>query len=570
MLQALSACLFLVLLVACVPAGAPGPTANPAATSAAAPPKPAVGPSGQPKAGGTLRVALWQEPDSLNYYFSTQTVNRITAFMVMDGLTRGGPDGTYQPALAAEIPTQQNGGVSSDGRAVTWKLKQGVTWSDGQPLTSDDVLFTYRVIMDPANPVTSRATYVIIDTITAPDPSTIVVTYKDIFAAYRAAFPVVLPAHVFNGQSSIDKHPFNRAPIGTGPYLFKSWASGDTITFERNPRYREAGKPLLDQVIYKITPSREASIQAFKVGDIDVLWNLIEANIPEFEAMSDAAIDPTPSPSIERLHFNLSCSSGRQQGDPTCPHPILNDARVRQAIELGIDKQGLVDQLLLGKAKVATSSLAGYFNPNLPPSEFNPDKARQVLDAAGWQAGADGVRTRNGVRAHIAISSTTGDALREQAEQLIQEELKAVGIELEVRNVTSPVLLGTWASNGLAARGGSDIGMWATSFAIDPQAGLTNYMSDQVPSDGTPSGQNWWRLQDAELDNMIVKAGTILDDPARKAAYKDIAVRLDADKVVIPLYSRLTIDARKTFVQGWQTNVWDNLSWHSQDWWLSK
>jgi ABC-type transport system substrate-binding protein len=95
-------------------------------------------------------------------------------------------------------------------------------------------------------------------------------------------------------------------------------------------------------------------------------------------------------------------------------------------------------------------------------------------------------------------------------------------------------------------------------------------MSDQVPSDRTPSGQNWWRLQDAELDNMIAKAGTILDDPTRKAAYKDIAVRLDADKVVIPLYSRLTIDARKTYVQGWQTNVWDNLSWHSQDWWLSK
>ena len=513
---------------------------------------------------------MWQEPDSLNYYFSTQTVNRITTFMVMEGLSAGAPDGTYRPVLAAEIPTQQNGGVSADGRTVTWKLRPGVTWSDGQPLTREDVVFTYHVIMDPANPVTSRATYVIIDSITGPDPATVVVTYKNIYAGYRAAFPVVLPSHVFNGKSNIDKQPFNRAPIGTGPWLFKSWASGDTIIFDRNPRYRESGKPLLDEVIYKITPSREASIQAFKVGDIDVLWNLIEANIPEFEAMSDATMDPTPAPSIERLHLNVSCSSGPQQGDPSCPHPVLGDAQVRQAIELGIDKQGLVDQLLLGKAKVATSSIVGFFDPALPPSEFNPAKARQMLDAAGWQVGADGIRIKDGVRAHLAISSTTGDALREQAEQLIQEELKAIGIELEVKNLTSPVLLGTWATNGAAARGGTDIGMWATGFAIDPQAGLTNYMSDQVPSDRSPTGSNWWRLQDPELDTMIAKAGTILDDQTRKTAYKGIADRQNVDKVVIPLYLRLQLDARKKFMQGWQTNVWDTMSWNSKDWWLSK
>ena len=579
-LRALSVCMLLAL-AACGPAAGP-PTAtsqaNPAPTSAAATPVTApkataagaVAASGQPKAGGTLRVALWQEPDSLNYYFSTQTVNRITTFMVMEGLAAYNPDGSYRPVLAAEMPTQQNGGVSADGRTVTWKLKPGITWSDGQPLTSDDVVFTYRVLMDAGNPVASRAIYVIIDTITAPDPTTVVVTYKSIFAAYQAAFPVVLPAHVFNGQTNIDKHPFNRAPIGTGPWVFKSWASGDTLIFDRNPRFREAGKPLLDEVIYKITPSREASIQTFKVGDIDVLWNLIEANIPEFEAMSDASIDPVPSPSTERLHLNVSCSSGPRQGDPACPHPVLADARVRQAIELGIDKQSLVDQLLLGKARVATSSIVGFFDPELPPSEYNPEKARQMLDAAGWQAGTDGIRSKDRVSAHIAISSTTGDAIREQSEQLIQEEMKVIGIELEVKNASSPVLLGTWGGNGLAARGGHDIGMWATSFNPDPQSGLTAYMSDQIPSDRSPSGGNWWRLQDPELDKMIADAGTILDDQARKPAYKAIADRMNVDKVVIPLYRRLSVNARKNYVQGWQTNVWDALSWNSKDWWLSK
>lgn len=126
---------------------------------------------------------------------------------------------------------------------------------------------------------------------------------------------------------------------------------------------------------------------------------------------------------------------------------MLEDARVRQAIELGIDKQGLVDQLLLGKAKVATSSIVGFFAPDLPPSEYNPDNARQMLEAAGFQVGADGIRSKGGVRAHLAISTTTGDAIREQSEQLIQEEMKAIGIELEVKNASSPVLLGTWGGN---------------------------------------------------------------------------------------------------------------------------
>jgi ABC-type transport system substrate-binding protein len=112
--------------------------------------------------------------------------------------------------------------------------------------------------------------------------------------------------------------------------------------------------------------------------------------------------------------------------------------------------------------------------------------------------------------------------------------------------------------------------MWATQFPIDPQVGLVAYTSDQVPSDRVPTGGNIWRLQDPEIDKLVPAAGVILDDEARKEAYKTIAERLNEDKVVIPLYSRLAIDARKSNVQGWQTNVWDYLSWNSQDWWLSK
>jgi peptide/nickel transport system substrate-binding protein len=333
------------------------------------------------------------------------------------------------------VPAAENGGVSADGKTITWKLKKGVTWSDGKPFTSKDVLFTYNVYMNQDNPIPIRTGYPEIAPVTTPDDSTVVVAYKNIYAAYKEHFPRILPEHAFAGDTLIEKKDFNRAPLGTGPFKFKSWASGDNITLERNPNYRDKDKPYLDGLVFKIVPSREAAIQAFKAGEIDVLWNLIEANIPEFEAMSDAVIQPTASSRVERLILNTSCPSGPQQSDPKCPHPVLGDLRVRQAIELAIDKKALVDKLLFGKTTVATSALpGGWFSPQLSASEFNPQGAKQLMDEAGWQPGADGIRAKDGVRARIEYGTTTGDRLREQTQRVIQEQLREIGIEVEIKN----------------------------------------------------------------------------------------------------------------------------------------
>jgi peptide/nickel transport system substrate-binding protein len=432
------------------------------------------------------------------------------------------------------------------------------------------------MIMNPANPVVVRGDYAVMDSVAAPDDDTVVVTYKQLYAPYRLAFPAVLPAHVFNGRTNIADDPFNLAPsVGTGPFVVKSVLTGDTITFVRNPNYREPGKPYLDEVIVKFTPDRDSEIQALEAGDLDVAWNLDETYLPQLATVSDVTVDPEAGATsgLMSLFVNTSCSSGPQRGDPACPNAVLGDVQVRQAIELAIDKQALVHGLLGDKGEVATSLLAtGPYAAKLSPSEFNPDKARQLLDQAGWVPGSDGIRSKDGVRAHLTLIATAGNPIYDETAQVIQGNLQDVGIEVELKelsvsltspgNPDSPFIVGSFDLEVTSA--GAILG-------IDPQAYLLNHFaSDQVPNLQLRIGNNWDRIQDPKLDQALTAAGNTLDDVQRRTAYATVAELIHANEAVIPLFPDLEVDARKNYVQGWQTNVNDNVTWNVQDWWLNQ
>jgi len=480
----------------------------------------------------------------------------------------------YVPVLAQEVPSLTNGGVSQDERTVTWKLRSGVVWSDGRPFTSKDVAFTYEVMILPENPVILRAGYSEIESLVAPDDRTVVVTYRRPYAPYREHFPWILPEHVFGGNPAIDKHAFNRAPIGTGPFVFKSWESGTAVTVERNALYRESGKPRLDSLVFKFIPSREVAIQSLKTGEIEVLWNLAEPNLPEIANISDAAIEPKSSPRVERLVLNTSCSSGDGQGNPDCPHRLLGDLRVRQAIEMAIDKKLLVDTLLYGKATVATSVIPlGWFAPSLQPSEFNVMRAKQLLEDAGWQVGSDNIRIREGVRAKIEFLTTSGDQLREQTQQVIQEQLREVGIEVELKTAPSAIVLGTWQDGAPRARGNFDM-LMATFGAtgLEPHSFLqSNFHSSQIPTEQNRGGANFHRVMDPQIDRALAQGESTLDEGQRKQAYGVVADRVNEGKGQILLYNRLQLDAFKKFVRGWEVNVFaNNLTWDAANWWIDK
>jgi peptide/nickel transport system substrate-binding protein len=546
----------LVVLLVTTPAGAQVPASD------------------RPKAGGTVRLIWWNAPTTLNPYFSTAMSPSAFSELVLDGLARVAPDGSYVPELAEEIPTEANGDVSGDGTVVTWKLKPGLTWSDGQPFTSQDVVFTYQMLMDPANPVITRTDYAVINSVAAPDANTVVVTYKQLYAPYRLAFPYIFPAHVFSGRTDIAQNSFNQGPtVGTGPFVFTSGSGGDTLTFDRNPSYREPGKPNLDEVVVKFTPDRNNQVPALAAGDIDAALSLASTDLDRLSTLPDVSVDSAPSSSVSQLFMNTSCSSGPQQGDPACPHPILGDLRVRQAIDLAIDKQGLVHGLFADQVAAATSMLTvGPFAVNLPPTEFNPTKAQQVLDQAGWAVGSDGVRSKDGVRAHLSLIINAGGSVSESVSQVIQGNLQDVGIETVIKEVPNSVLSGGFPSNSPFSLGSFDLYSGSYTTPIDPQAFLRNHFaSDQVPNSQLQSGINYDRVQDPKLDQALTAAGSTLDDTQRQAAYVSFSEQLQADEVVIPLFAALQIAARKSYVEGWgPTNVNDYVTWNIQDWWLNQ
>jgi peptide/nickel transport system substrate-binding protein len=533
-----------------------------------------------PVRGGTLTVAIWQEPNTLYPYYATQTVSNLVTEIALEGLVQVTPDGSYKAVLAREVPTSGNGGLklSADGKRmdVTYHLKPGLKWADGQPVTSDDVRFTWQAIMkDPK--VTTREGYDQITSVDTPDPLTAVVHYGSVYAAYASRFSSsisqpILPRHVLEKEADISKSEFARTPFGTGPFKMTEFKSADHITAERNPNYREAGKPYLDRIIFRSVPSREVALAQLEAGEVGAMWNLLEAQLPELGKHTDINVRAVTSPSVERLEFNLAKPAN--PADPAVPHPVLGDVNMRHALVLATPKKQLVDKLLYGKATVAQSTLSiGWAAPrDVHQDDYNPAKAKQLLDQAGWVPGADGIRVKNGVRASLKITTTTGDKIREEIEQVLIDEWRQIGVALEVSNVPSSVLFGSWSANAPRKKGNFDINMYASSPDIDPQETVAQrFACANIPRpENSGAGFNYYRYCDSQTDQLIQQAGSIVDQDKRKQLYSAILKRVNDAHISVWLYNRSNIDAYRTSVGGYRDDGWDNLTWNAQDWFVTK
>ncbi len=527
-------------------------------------------------AENVVRLGIYQEPETLNSYIGVQTVITYVHKPFAEYLIDVNDKGEYFPVLVEEVPTVKNGGVSADGLTITYKLKKGVTWSDGAPFTSDDIKFTWEAIVNPKNLVKSRSGYDLIQSVTAPDKYTAVVKYKEFYAPYLTRFSPVLPKHILGNLPDINDAPYNRKPVGTGPFMVTEWVSGDHITMAKNPNYREAGKVKIDKLFFKIIPSREVGIAQLQAGDIDGVWDLIEAQIPTMENSKTVSLCLSDSLTSERLILNFSTPVPPNNGNPDYPHPILSDLRVRQAIDYGIDKQEIVNKLLYGKAKLGTSEMpAGWAaNRNIKPRPYDPDKAKQLLDQAGWKPGADGVREKNGMKLRLKITTTTGNKLREMVQQVLVAQLKKVGMELYIENVPSSVLFGSWANDADRKKGRYDIMMYTTGPGIDPQQQFEGYFhSKQIPTQANGgSGYNYTRHRDAQLDNFVDMAGKTPSLEGRADYYRKAQDRIAEVIPHIYLFQRLTVHAFRNNVKGWKPNGYGIIdaveTWNVADWYV--
>jgi peptide/nickel transport system substrate-binding protein len=564
------------LLAACGTTAAPAPTTAPVVNTPAAqttqppaantPAAQATQPPAGPRKGGTVTMAVWQEPEQLNWALGSQTVLSEVDIFVVEGLTDVNDKGERIPVLAQQVPTVANGGVSADGKTITYKLKTGVKFSDGSSFSCDDVKFTYQVHVTPNSGDITSASYKDIDSVDCPDPNTVVVKYKNFYAPYLTLLNSIFPKNAGKPED-MKNWPYNRKPIGTGPFKVDEFVTSDHITLSRNENFRVAGKPYLDKIIIRIVPSSEVAKQLLKNGEADIMWNNTEADIPEVEKMQGVKLSSAASSGGERLILNTV-----KPGDPAdnkTPHPILGDVRVRQAIAYGIDKKTIIDKLLNGKALPGSSELNvdPYNCTESKAYPFDLAKARQLLDDAGWKAGSDGIRTKDGQRLRLKYQTTTGNKLREDSQVLIVENMKAIGVEFYIENQPSALILGSWAANSPRKKGNYDILMYTTNAGIDPHSQMFNYFdSKSIPSPDNQGGINYSRWNDPETDKLIEQAGGIPDWPQRKALYCQAAQRVVDGASHIYLYQRFDLDSYRDRLLGWVANGWNNDGWNAADW----
>jgi peptide/nickel transport system substrate-binding protein len=526
-----------------------------------------------PRAGGTVVFAA-QEPETLHPFRSTGTqTNALIYRLAVEGLTAAAPDGSPRALLAVEVPTVTSGAVrlTSDGAmTVRWTLRPDLRWSDGTALTSADVRFTWRAVMtDPL--VSTREGYELITDIETPDDRTALVRYRAIDAAYAVRFDALLPRHVLEGANDAAVAAYARAPLGTGPFRITEFVSGDHVTAGRNERYRVAGRPYLDRVIFRFVPSVETAKLQLRAGEVDAAGSLSEVDAAELEADPAIQMTSVPSPAVETLAFNLD------RPGSTSPHPVLGDLDVRRALVLATPKALIVNKLLYGRTRAGSSEIPiGWAaRGDLAQQSYDVVLAAKLLDDAGWRRAVDGVRVKDGVRLSLRVVSTTGNKLREQIEQVLVDEWRELGVELRIANVPSAVLTGAWQSNGVRKRGDFDLLLAQAGLGVtspDPQTYLAQrHRCDAIPrAENSGAGSNYEHFCDARVDRLLDEAGHTLERDRRRDLYGEVLSILNERAIAVWLYDRGRYDAFRTRVRGYAPNGWDVATWNAAEWYAAR
>lgn len=545
---------------------------------------------GADKQGGTLVMAYYQEPEMLNPFIRTATVAGIWGDFMERGLLDVFPNGEYFADLAKEVPTLDNGGVSEDGLIITYHLKEDIVWSDGDPFDCEDVVLTWETIMHPDSGAQSTSGYENMESVTCPDPHTVVVQYTQFYAPYLSRFGTIAPSHIGLDPAKAAEWEYNRFPDPVlGPFKMEKWVSGDHATMVRNELFEywpTEGRPYLDAIILRVVESRDVGKQLLISGEVDFVWDLSEADIPVMQGIEGIRLDNPPSASTERLVLNwrnpeVDAPTPTQLREDPMWHWALGDKRVRQAIQLGIDKQVIVDKLLYGLAPVGSTDLnMGWAEVDIPLSEYNPTAAMDLLEEAGWtDTDGDGTRechgclyAEEGKVLRLKYQTTSGNALRESTQQVVLEMMKEIGVDLYIENVPSSELFASYASGSFRRHGQFDIIEFSTGYPIDPQRFLEDLFSTGgIPSDENGGGgYNFYRWVSDDVDALLEATGSSPDLEFRKAQYQKLAEMVAEEVPLIYLYDRMRVNGLSESFMGLDNNNWTTVSWNSDTWYLEK
>ncbi len=484
-----------------------------------------------------INVLLPQEVDTLNAMYSTMFFTGILGDLYIVPAWTFNDALNPVPVLITEMPTAENGGISEDGRTLTFTLRDDIFWSDGDPIDSADFVFTADMYGSTSNTPNSSYPYGeddgIISSVEAPDATTVVVTFFEPFAPWPTTlFRFVLPEHVlapiYESEGNIDTADWNRAPtIVSGPYVYAEWVAGSFIRFTRNENYWGSA-PSIDEIVISFIPDSDAYLAALLAEDGEIGTFLSFADLAAVEETGLYEVQVVPSGYNEQWNVNVNPETG---------HPALQDVRVREALVLATNREQITNDLLFGLTYPPSSPWENtpYESPNVEAPPYDPERAAALLDEAGWvDSNGDGTRDKDGVELVLRyVTNTRGVRIDTQA--VIQQQLMEVGIGTELITYESDIFFGGYGEGGPIALGEYDIAQWSqTTNFPDPNTSI--FLCSQIPTEESPEGGNYRGYCNPEVDALFAEQATITDFDARVAVFHQIDELLAQDFVWVGIW----------------------------------
>ena len=529
----------------------------------------------------TLKLLYWQAPTTLNPHLSPGTKDREAAAPILEPLAAYSADEQLIPILAAEIPTQANGGISEDNTTVTWKLKEDVQWSDGEPFTAEDVVFTYQFITNPEVGSTSAEFYGDVETVEAIDDTTVKITFARPTPAPMNPFVggsgMILPEHVFGDYLGANARsaPGNTQPVGTNAYQVREFKPGDTVVYEPNPNFREDVPPFSTVELKGGGDAVSAARAVLQTGESDYAWNIQAepAVIQGLEAGGRGEMSYVFKPMMERVYINFSDPNKEVDGQTSqkdTPHPFLSEKPVREAISFAIDRDTIATQLYGEAGAVATNFVVApdkYTSENTD-YEFNLEKAEQLLEDAGWtDSNGDGVRDKNGVEMSLLFTSSV-NPVRQKTQEIIKQNLESIGMDVELRSVEAGVYFGDSTNPDSVHQFNADLQLFAfDSETPEPDSYMELYACDQISQkENQWSKENSSRYCNPAYDALLGQLATETDPEKRTALFVEMNDLLIEDVALIPLVRRSDAYAISSNLSGLEFTPWASSTWQIEKW----